>query len=229
MSGPCTVVIGAQHHLEALRQRAAEEGEVLAFSDTEALDALEAITKRRPDVVTLERLFAATSRGAALINRIKADAGLSFVEIRVESHDGGYSRVSPRRTMPPSAAPAHAPIAVAEHAAELDWIGTRRALRFRMLSGTEAQVDGVAAALVDLSAVGAQVVAPSPLKPNQRVRITLSDESAVVRFNAAIAWASFEIPKGATRYRAGIEFIDAKVLDVEAFVERHKSIAAHDR
>ena len=198
MSDVCTVVIGAQHHLKALREHAGTPGgEVLAFTDTEALDALEVIMTRRPQVVTLERLFAATSRGAALINRIKADPALSFTEIRVVSHDGEYSRVSPRRGTPPAASPAHAPVAVEEPAHPIDWRGTRRAPRFRMLAGTEAHVDGTASSLVDLSVMGAQVVAQSPLKPNQRVRITLADDAAVVRFNAcAVAWASFEIPKG---------------------------------
>jgi hypothetical protein len=224
MREACTVVIGAQHHLEALRERAAANGEVLAFSDEEAVIALQAITKRRPQVVTLERLFAATSRGAALINRIKADPALSFAEIRVVSHDGEYSRVSRRRATPPAAAePASAAVAVAETAPQLDWRGTRRAPRFRMITGTEAQVDGTPATLVDLSAMGAQVIAQAPLKPNQTVRITLADDAGVMRLHAAVAWAFFEIPDGVTRYRAGIEFKDAKPDAVEAFAQRHKS------
>ncbi len=184
----CTVVIGAQQHLKALREHAGGHGEVLAFTDAEALDALETITKRRAQVVTLERLFAATSRGAALINRIKADPALSFTEIRVVSHDGEYSRVSPRRN-PPPASMENSPVAVAEPPPQFDWRGTRRAQRLRMLEGTEAQVDGSPASLVDLSTMGAQVVAQAPLKPNQRVRITLADDVAVVRFNAPVAWA----------------------------------------
>src|SRR5205823_6439011 len=98
----CTVVIGAQQHLDALRKRAASNGgeEVLAFSDADPLRALEAINQRHPQAVTLERLFAATPRGAALINPIKADPALSSTEIRIVSHDGGYARVSPRRRPP---------------------------------------------------------------------------------------------------------------------------------
>ena len=63
MPDPCTVVIGATRHLEALRERAGAEGEVLTFSDQDAAKALEVITTRRPEVVAFERLFAATSRG----------------------------------------------------------------------------------------------------------------------------------------------------------------------
>jgi hypothetical protein len=224
MPETCTVVIGDAKHLEALREHAGSDGEVLTFSDTDALAALEAITSRRPAVVTLERLFAATSRGAALINRIKADASLASAEIRVVSHDGAYSRVSPRRTPPPAPDPV-----VSEEKSEaggpappLDYRGTRRAPRFRMTDGTEAQVDGVTATLVDLSICGAQLVCTSPLKPQQRVRITLADDRGVVRISASVAWAFFEIPKGVTRYRAGVEFQEAETKAVDAFCRRHR-------
>jgi hypothetical protein len=52
--------------------------------------------------------------------------------------------------------------------------------------------------------------------------MTLADESGVVRFNATVAWASFEIPTGTPRYRAGIEFTDADAQTVGAFAERHR-------
>lgn len=216
MSESCTVIIGATPLLAALRQRAAADGEVLTFSDTDALAAVEAITARRPGVVALERLFAATSRGAALVNRIKADRALAGAEIRVVAHDGTYSRVSPRRVAAVAEPAAQAPAPV------LDYRGTRRSPRFRMAEGTDAQVDGATARLVDLSVSGAQGISPGALKPQKRVRITLADDAGVVRFNAAVAWASFEIPKGVTRYRAGIEFKDAEEKAVDAFCKRHQ-------
>jgi len=49
--------------------------------------ALDAILKRRPQVVTIDRGFASSPRGAALINRIKADPGLAQSEIRVVAHN----------------------------------------------------------------------------------------------------------------------------------------------
>src|SRR5947207_6433837 len=226
----CTVVIGPQSHLDALRARAGVNGagDVLAFNDAEVRNALDAILSRRPTIVTLERLFAATPRGAALINRIKADPDLSSVEIRVASDDGDYSLVSPRRTpsavaaivvappAPAAAAPSPAPLA------SLDFRGTRRAPRFRMKDNTELQVDDGLAKVVDLSSIGAQIVSKSALRPRQRLRVTLADDLGIVRFSAAVAWAVFEIPKGATRYRAGIEFKDAQGKAVEAFAHRHK-------
>ena len=61
------------------------------------------------------------------------------------------------------------------------------------------------------------------LKPNQKVRMILTDDKATIRFGAIVAWASFEIPpKDGPRYRAGIEFIDADAEALEAFCIRHK-------
>jgi hypothetical protein len=87
----------------------------------------------------------------------------------------------------------------------------------------EVLVDGNQAVLVDLSTLGAQLVSATVLKPSQRVRMALFDAKGTVRFNAAVAWASFEIPPDSVpRYRAGIEFIDADPAAVDAYCARHK-------
>jgi hypothetical protein len=207
------VLIGAADLLPGLKERAgALDGEVLTFADSDALRALEAIAKRRPTVVALERVFAVTPRGAALINRIKADPSLRQSEIRVLAHDSDYRRVVPRT--PPPTAPA------------LDQRGTRRAARFKMASNVMAQVDGKTAILVDLSSVGAQVVSPGALKPNQRVGVALPDDTGSMRFDASVVWTSFEIqPKSGPRYRAGLDFGDsgADAELITAYCERHKT------
>lgn len=215
------VLVAAPEHLAVLKERSDLTG-ALAFADTDALRALDTITRQRPDVVALERLFAATSRGAAFINRIKADPALAACEIRIVAHDSAYSRVSPRR--PGEAAPA-APAAVAEPPAApppLDQRGTRRAPRFKVVENLEVLVDGNPATLVDLSLVGAQVVSITTLRPNQRIRISLPDSARPIRFGAGVAWAAFEMPKGGPRYRAGIEFYDADRDAVGRFIELHK-------
>jgi hypothetical protein len=218
-----TVLIASPEHLPALKERDDLSG-AQAFADTEALRALDAITRQRPAVVALERMFAATSRGAALINRIKADPSLSACEIRIVAHDAEYSRVAPRRAA--EGAAAGAPAAVAEPpraAAPLDQRGTRRAPRFKIIDGVEVAIDGNPAVLVDLSIVGAHVVSPTILKPNQRIRFALPDGGRPIRVSAAVAWASFELPKGgAPRYRAGIEFFDADQAAVTRVIEAKK-------
>lgn len=210
-----TVLIAASDYLESLKARH-EFQDALAFADTDALRALEAITRQRPQVIALERTFAATSRGAALVNRIKADPSLSACEVRVVAHDEAAAAES--------AAVEAAPVAVGEAVpvAPLDQRGTRRAPRFKVVDGVEVLVDGNPAVLVDLSVVGAQVVSPTILKPNQRVRISLPDALRPVRFGAGIAWAAFEMPKTGVRYRAGIEFFDADPTGVERFIQSNK-------
>jgi hypothetical protein len=226
-----TVLIASSEHLAALKERPEFTG-ADAFTDAEALRALDTITRTRPALVALERLFAATSRGAALINRIKADPGLGGCEIRIVAHDSTYSRVSPRRPAdgaegapaPPAAvavaeAPAPAP------PAPLDQRGTRRAARFRLRDTVDVTVDGNPAVLVDISVIGAQVVSPTILKPNQRVRMSLPQAPRPIRFSAGVAWAAFEMPKGkpAPHYRAGIEFFDADREAVGQFIEARKA------
>jgi hypothetical protein len=210
-----------------MQERAAAESgaEVIAFADADALRALEVITSRRPGLVVLERVFAATPRGAALVNRIKADPALSDSEVIVVSTDADFRR-SARGTGGGSGgaatAVASAPASVA--AQPLDKRGTRRAPRHRVAADVEVLVDGNSAALVDLSTIGAQVVSSNVLKPNQRIRVVLTDEQGSVRFNALVAWAAFEIPpKSGPRYRAGLEFVDASSGAVDAYCVRHKA------
>ena len=204
------VMVAAVELLPALKERAgAINGELLMFADVEALAALQAIVKRRPHVVALERMFAVTPRGAALINRIKADPTLRESQIRVLAHDSGYIRVVPR-TAPPGA-PA------------LDQRGTRRAPRFKMADNVRAVIDGKPGTVIDLSTVGAQVVSPVGLKPNQQIAMALIDETSKVPFNASVAWTAFEMtPSGPPRFRAGLNFDDADAAAVDAFCARHK-------
>jgi len=233
----CSVLIAAPDLIHTLKARASDGGgDVLTFSDADALKALEVITKRKPHIVSLEKTFAATPRGAALINRIKADPSLAECEIRVLSPDGDVSKVAPRkpaegggsgsdegRPAASAATSAAAAVAAVPVVAPLDQRGTRRAPRFKVNGQVDVLVDGNVATLIDLSTIGAQVVSTTTLKPNQRVRMALNDDLGSVRFNASVAWASFEIPpKSGPRYRAGLEFVDADSTSVDAYCARHK-------
>jgi hypothetical protein len=170
-----------------------------------------------------------------LINRIKADLALGGAEIRVLSADGALVHVMSRAGVGASgssgapdtasrgsaASPATATATIPS--APLDQRGTRRQPRHKITGKVEVLLDGNVAALIDLSTVGAQVVSATILKPNQRVRMSLTDDVANVRCNAAVAWASFEIPaKSTPRYRAGLEFMDADGSAVDAFRTRHQ-------
>src|SRR5947199_3482347 len=100
------LIIGAQNLMPALRTHVKVDGDVVTFADTEPIQALQLIMEQRPGLVVLERLFAATPRGAALINRIKSDPHLAHAVVRVMSHTGDYTRqvVKPRSATPPAGA-----------------------------------------------------------------------------------------------------------------------------
>lgn len=223
-----TVLIAASEHLPALKEHGFAEA--LAFSDADALKALEAITREKPPVIALEKVFAATSRGAALIKRIKADPSLTGCEIKIVSSDGKpLTAKKHTRDAAPAAPAAPAPVeappapSFAAPAAPLDQRGTRRAPRFNVTKGIEVMIDGNPAALINLSVVGAQVVSPTILKPNQRVRMTLPDAEGPIRVLAGVAWAAFEMPKSGPVYRAGIEFYDAEPVNIDRFIDANKA------
>jgi PilZ domain-containing protein len=90
------------------------------------------------------------------------------------------------------------------------------------VDGVDVVIDGNLATLIDLSVVGAQVVSPTILKPNQRVRMSMGDANRPLRFGAAVAWASFELAATGPRYRAGLEFFDADAKAVERFCDAKK-------
>src|SRR5688500_1561722 len=239
------VVIAASNLMPSLRERLADDGELVVFPDTEPIQALQAILEHRPRLIVLERLFAATPRGAALINRIKNDPQLGHAEVRVMSHSGDYRRTVAKPSAPPppegppaeapgpgagsavatEAPPAVAPAVTEPPARPLDWHGTRRAPRHRLRQGVEIQLDGNPVQVIDLSQVGAQVMSQTILRPNQKVRVSVPNDDFVMRFRGSIAWAKFELPDPSSppRYRAGVEFTDADGRSVEAYCVKNKA------
>jgi len=213
------VLIGPADALPALQGRLDAGAEIQTFTDSEALEALDHIIRSKPAMVAMQDEFSATSRGTALINRIKDDPSLVACEVHVLARDSQTSRVAVPRGQTGGSA-----VAVDEPAPALDQRGTRRAPRVRIKDNVEVAVDGNPAALLDLSLVGAQVVSPTVLKPNQRVRVIMGDGKAAIRCSGAIAWAAFEMPKGMpTRYRAGIDWgLTAESPAIEAFAAKHK-------
>jgi hypothetical protein len=173
-----TILIAPAEHLGGLREQRGLKG-ATTFADTDAHLALEHITSERPQIVALEREFAASRRGVALVNRIKGDSAFAHTEIRI--------------------------------------VYSRRAPRFRVDAEMQVIIDGNPARIVDLSMVGAQVISAMSLRPNQRIRVSLEGDHG--RFNAAVAWATFELPIEGPRYRAGINFQDANAAVITRLLE----------
>ena len=132
MAGAPVVLIAPTERLAGLIQRLDSGADLLTFTDADPLDALEAITTRKPALVAIERVCASSPRGAALIDRIKDDPALHAAEIRVLSHDTDHVRVvSTGRPAGPT------PIETSTDTARLDYQGTRRATRFEIHRGVE--------------------------------------------------------------------------------------------
>ena len=213
-----TVLIAPYAHLSGLKAQE-ELGDAITFSDHDALRALELITDQRPNLVAIDYLFAVTSRGTALIDRIKADPALTACEVRIVAFDQ-RNPTSPQMP-PPVEHHAAAAFRDPEPSDEPLDHGTRKGHRFAMVEGVDVMIDGNSAALRDLSHGGAMVTSPIALRPNQRVRVSLPDSRRPIRFNAIVAWARFELFNGSPRYRAGLEFIDADAHAVQRFIDAH--------
>ena len=194
-----TVLIGFREHLTRLKQGPLSGA--LAFSADHTLAALEAINQHRPDVVALQDQYVATARGAALVERIKADPQLQQCEVRIVSCQDETAERDDTTAAP------------------LDMRGTRRAPRFPVGEGTEVQIDGQPATLVDLSVVGAQVITSSRLGPTQRVRVTLVEGDDTWRIRSVVARVSLEFVGGAPRYRAGLEFLNADQAVLQRIID----------
>ena len=221
MSEAPVVVIGPADRLAGLAKRTESAGELLAFDDGKALEALQAITIHQPDLVIIERFFAASPRGAALITRIQQDPGLQHAQIRIASHDTGKDRVLSR---PPDVVMPPARNAYAEKS-PVDYRGTRRAVRFGFRRGVVIKVDGNPATVLDMSRIGAQVLLAKAIRPYQRVRVSIEQATSTLRCRGSIAWVRYELQGGKRGgyYRAGVEFIDADADAIESFCRSHSA------
>jgi hypothetical protein len=183
----------------------------VSFPDSESLQALEAILARRPAVVGLDRAFVMTARGAALIARLRAEAAGVEIRVLIENDASHPLLLSHHATAPETA--------VRETSRPLDRCGTRRAARFPM-NQAEIIVNGEHGRLIDLSIVGAQVVAPATLRPAQPVRLSLLDDGRHLRCQGSVAW-SVVVPQRATMtYRAGVAFVNPDIHRLEEFCQR---------
>jgi hypothetical protein len=204
-----TVLIARSDKIPELSRRP-DLAAAIAYSDADAIAALNAIVKGRPSVVALDVSFADTPRGVALIERIKGDPALEACVIHIIG-DVGEKPATPAETL------------TATHTMKLlDSQGTRRAIRVAMRAELTVSVDGNPATLLDLSVEGAQVVSAMTLRPHQHVRIALPDGPRPIRLRASVRWASFEMPKEGPRFRAGLQFADVDLPAVTRFINAHR-------
>ena len=225
------VLVAATELQPALVARVRGEGlDCVTFTEAEALRALQTITSRKPRVVALETGFAATARGKALVNRIKADPALAHVTLRLESAEEGSvgeGAAGESADAAPAQAQAQAPVPEPEAvppsaSVPLDFTGTRRAPRHAVDGSREILVDGKHGSLVNLSLVGVQLVTTAALKPGQRVRVSLTEPKGALRCSATVVWATFEMTKDGPRYRVGLDFVNPNTAALDGYIGRLK-------
>jgi hypothetical protein len=209
------ILIAAPELIPALRGRVGSDTGVLTFADSDPLRAMEAIAAERPPVVALERLFAASPRGAALIARIKDDPSLNASEIRILSHDSDYRRISPRRLDAPSRKTAPGP------AKRFD-TGTRRWPRFKMKESAVATVNGRPARLIDLSPGGAQLSVSESLRARQPASVGLGPAGRAVVVAGTVVWARAELSRKGSAARVGVQFANPDAAAVAAFLDANR-------
>lgn len=223
------VVICAADELSTLQAEPGFGEGVRLFADTDAVRASQAIASEKPRVVVLERRFAGTARGAALVNAIQTDDSLSACQIRVLSRASDYAQLVTRRTSKGSASAT----AVPGDPLPPDYLGSRQSRRYRLAARVKARLGGAPTTLIDLSDGGAQVVGTKVLRPNQLAQLEISCDADVVGGAACVVWAFFEpMGTGAPRYRAGLQFVDADPELVEVlcwFHERDEGTEAEVR
>jgi hypothetical protein len=100
---------------------------------------------------------------------------------------------------------------------------SRQARRVKINTAIEVLVDGVASTLVDLSALGAQIVSPTALRPNRCVRMVLPNGSSPLNCQGRIVWAQLESPRAESPFvcRAGVRFVDVNPQGITTFISHY--------
>lgn len=214
------VLVASVDLVAAWSERLAPSAGVLAFTEADLPRALRVVTTRRPPLVLIEQMVAATSRGRTFLDCLANHPDLGGVEVQVLSAERIAAAATPGSLL--ACMPAvGTPLVPSERAP------VRRAVRVKASETLKASVDGNPVELVDLSTMGAQVLSPGVLRPNQRVRVLLVDEQTdtAVRASADIAWSSFERPPGRRSpcFRAGMAFSSADPALEALYARLHQS------
>jgi PilZ domain len=206
------VIISTPEHVRALQSRL-EDPASAVFADTDSLHALETIQTTRPRIVALNSLFAKTARGAALVAQLKGDSELSGIDLRVliEDENTVPLMLSDQATSSEKA--------LLETSRPLGRAGTRAALRY-VMDRRAILVNGAPSHLIDLSITGAQVLLPTRVRPDEPVRLVLTDDAGETRFPGTIVWSVAAPARGSIEYRAGVKLSKPDAKWIEGYCQQ---------
>ena len=205
------IVIVRPEHLVPVKKRLSATDVVIVISEAELLQIQDTIVSRPPQVIVMHSAFAATSRGAMLIAAMKTASGDAATAVRVFIEDDVKVPLLLSDTSPPNDA-------LLETSRPLDRAGTRQAARYPMKRRV-VSVNGDFAELIDLSVSGAQIQAPTRLRPLKVTRLVIPEGD--IHMQGTVAWAIAVPASGAIQYRAGIEFVIADKKRLAAFCAKH--------
>jgi hypothetical protein len=229
MPADICILVADPTRLDAIRQGTSLPGRLMPFASTSLASAIASIRAYRPKTIALEAAFADSPAGVGFIEQ--AEPLVRGGILLVSEHDGQWT-VSPRgngRSQAPASrvdskivAPSPRQIA-AVAAPPVEPANTRRAPRFQVREQLEVIVESGHANLIDLSVLGAQIVSLPVLRPNQKLKIDLTDTNDGVSVIAQVAWSLFEKPTAQTEpyYRVGLEFTGAARQALEKYRQRH--------
>lgn len=209
-----SIVIVRPEHLVSLKKRLTDADFIAVFSETEWLQVEDSVLARPPEVLVMQSAFAATSRGATLVSKLKNASREHGTALRVFIEDEVKAPlILSERDLP-------AADAILETSRPLDRAGTRQAARYPM-NRLDVVVNGDRAQLIDLSVSGAQVQTPQRLRPLKVARMTIPTESGDQKLQGTVAWAIAVPSAGMIQYRAGIEFVNPDRNKLAAFCSKH--------
>ena len=126
---------------------------------------------------------------------------------------------------PAAVEPAPAPPATSLADSHEGWQPIQLANRYVFKDTVMVEVNNAAAALVDVSVSGCQLVTEAPLKPHQTVKVQLSSEPPLT-CGGRVVWTRVESAGGRRLcYRAGVRFTKPDEAAIEGFASRHALVS----
>jgi hypothetical protein len=208
MTPSSTLIVVERDVVCALREHLRNDPTVHVLDASDAAPSPSQVAGGAQPLLVIGRSFANASASLPFIEQFRV--ANQNADVRVLADDGtGVPHLLKARVSPP-ALPAlrSASYPLARR--------TRRSARHRLPDLVRAIVNGSSVQVINLSALGAQVVSTEILRPGQRAQLTLAGVSRTIRIEGLVAWSTLEMdrPTRALRFRAGLAFPNP-VLEIE--------------
>jgi hypothetical protein len=193
---------------EEVQRRVAIEKQLETSRQELVLAKAEAESRRLEAQVAVERIRALRKTASLPFDK-RADPPLKLTVERPQA-----APAAPAPPVPPAPVPASGEV--------LQFAVNRQARRIKIQSANEVLVDGVASLLVDISALGAQILSPTTLRPSRVVRLTLQTSNGAYAAEGRIVWAQLEssTAEAGAHYRAGLKFTNMDPATINGLLAR---------